>query len=94
MTLTITPMNATIKNPMIKNMLLCAVVLLMMFSFTPSYLKAKFAVSKIVPAARGDVKVTKDEANRYTVKIRVSDLARVEGLQSSKRIYVVWLGSN
>jgi hypothetical protein len=47
--------------------------------------------SSVVPAARGDVQVTRDKNNNYVIKIELSNLAEVERLQSSKKTYVAWL---
>ncbi len=53
--------------------------------------KTAFEVSTVVPAARGDVKVTKDKNKNYVIQIEVHNLAEVERLQPSRKAYVVWL---
>jgi hypothetical protein len=65
--------------------------LMMLISFSSCATKAKFLTSTVVPAARGDVKVTKDGNKNYEIKIEISNLAEVERLQPSKSTYVVWL---
>jgi hypothetical protein len=53
--------------------------------------KISFQSSSIVPAARGDVKVKKDNNNNYNIQISLSDLAEPKRLQPSKSTYVVWM---
>ena len=47
-----------------------------------------------MPAARGFVKVKKDDNKNYLIKIDLSNLAEVTRLQPSKNAYVVWLESD
>lgn len=51
----------------------------------------KFENSTLVPAARGDVSVKKDQNNNYRIRLNISFLAEPERLQPSKKYYVVWL---
>jgi hypothetical protein len=53
--------------------------------------KISFQSSSIVPAARGDVKVKKDNNNNYNIQISLSDLAEPKRLQPSRSTYVVWM---
>jgi hypothetical protein len=53
--------------------------------------KGRFQTSTIVPAARGDVKVTKDENKNYLIQIKLENLAEVKRLDSSNEAYVVWM---
>jgi hypothetical protein len=53
--------------------------------------KINFQSSSIVPAARGNVKVKKDNNNNYNIQISLSDLAEPKRLQPSKSTYVVWM---
>lgn len=53
--------------------------------------KMYFPVSAVAPAARGTVKVKKDDNNNYTIQVNVSNLAEVERLQGNKKAYVVWI---
>jgi len=50
-----------------------------------------FLNSSVVPAAKGSVKVKKDNNNNYQINLEIKDLAQVERLQSSKQMYVVWM---
>jgi hypothetical protein len=45
----------------------------------------------VVPAARGDVKVKKDNNNNYRIQISLDDLAEPKRLEPSKSTYVVWM---
>jgi hypothetical protein len=50
-----------------------------------------FLSSSIVPAARGYVKVIRDNNENYIIKVKISNLAEVNRLQPSKQVYVVWM---
>ena len=56
--------------------------------------KTTFLTSTVVPAARGSVKVKKDNNNNYNVKIKISGLAEAKRLEPAKQVYVVWLQSD
>ncbi|MCU0347722.1 MAG: hypothetical protein MUC59_12350 [Saprospiraceae bacterium] len=47
--------------------------------------------SSVVPAARGDVQVTKDNNKNYVVKLDIVNLAEPARLQPPKLLYVVWM---
>ena len=53
--------------------------------------KVAFLTSSVVPAARGSVKVTKDNNSNYVLKIQLSNLAESSRLQPAKDSYVVWI---
>lgn len=53
--------------------------------------KAVFQTSTIVPAARGSVKVKKDNNNNYNISVNIADLAEPERLQTPMKTYVVWM---
>ncbi len=53
--------------------------------------KVAFQSSAVVPAARGDVKVTRDKNNNYVIKIQLDNLAEVKRLQTAKDVYLVWM---
>ena len=53
--------------------------------------KVTFLTSSIVPAARGFVKVKKDNNKNYLIQVDLENLAEVNRLQPSKNAYVVWL---
>lgn len=67
--------------------------------FLPIYLsscarKVHFQNSSVVPAARGDVKVKKDNNDNYNIQISLSNLSEPKRLQPSKNMYVVWMESD
>lgn len=44
-----------------------------------------------MPAAKGSVKVSKDNNNNYALNVKVTNLAEPSRLQPKKKLYVVWL---
>ena len=74
-----------------KNALLAIYAILILLSFTSCAKKVIFQTSSIVPAARGQVSVKKDNNNNYVVKIKIDNLAEVNRLEPSKNTYVIWL---
>ena len=55
--------------------------------------KVSFLNSSVVPAARGDVKVKKDNNSNYHIEVRLSNLAEVNRLEPARQSYVVWMES-
>jgi hypothetical protein len=53
--------------------------------------KVVFLTSSVVPAARGFVKVKRDNNANYMIRIQISNLAEVNRLQPSKQAYIVWM---
>jgi len=53
--------------------------------------KAVFQTSTVVPAARGSVKVKKDNNNNHLISVIVIDLAEPDRLQPPMKNYVVWM---
>jgi hypothetical protein len=84
-------MKAIKLNKVLKNAMLGAVMVFTIFSFTSCTRKINFLVSAVVPAARGTIKVTRDQNKNYVINIKLADLAEVERLQPSKNMYVVWM---
>lgn len=74
-----------------KKIILSLVVLISALTFTSCAKKVAFQTSSIVPAARGDVKVTKDENQNYKIKIELENLAEINRIEPSRNAYVVWL---
>lgn len=79
---------------MTRNIFIAVIAIAAMFSFSSCATKAKFGVSQVAPAARGDVKVTKDRNKNYKINVEIYNLAEVERLQPAKKMYVVWLVSD
>ena len=78
-------------NSSIKKVLIGAVALLFIASFSSCSKNISFQNSTIVPAAEGKVTIKKDSNKNYAVKIKISNLAEVKRLQPSKNVYVVWM---
>jgi hypothetical protein len=53
--------------------------------------KVGFLSSSVVPAARGYVKVKRDNNKNYIICVHISNLAEINRLQPSKQAYVVWM---
>ncbi|OFY24933.1 MAG: hypothetical protein A2W98_03910 [Bacteroidetes bacterium GWF2_33_38] len=77
-----------------KNILIAALSTLIIFSFTSCSHKISFLTSSIVPAARGYVKVKKDDNKNYDIDIEISNLAEVDRLIPKKKVYIVWMISD
>ena len=84
-------MKPTRLNTLVKNMLLGICAIMIVLSFNSCTKKVDFLLSSVSPAARGYVKVKRDNNKNYVIKINLSDLAEVDRLQPSKQTYVVWL---
>jgi hypothetical protein len=61
------------------------------FSFNKIEAQTDFLISKVVPAARGTVKVNKDKYNNYIIDIQLINLAEASRLTPPKNTYVVWM---
>lgn len=66
-------------------------VLMTAMSYTSCAKKVAFQTSTVVPAARGDVKIKKDDNKNYVIQIELEDLAEVSRLDPPKKAYVVWM---
>jgi len=64
---------------------------LLLLAFNSCSRKMNFETSSAVPAARGTVKVKKDNNNNYQVKVKLTNLAEVERLDKDNISYVVWM---
>lgn len=53
--------------------------------------KVNFQTSSVVPAARGNVKISRDANKNYIIRLHLSDLAEVDRLQMAKESYVIWM---
>lgn len=73
------------------NLFSITAVLLIVFCFSSCARKAVFQNSYVVPAAKGDVRVTRDNNENYRIKIALHDLAEPTRLQPAKSTYVVWM---
>ena len=66
-------------------------MILILFSINSCTKKIAFLTSSVVPAARGDVKVSKDKNMNYVIQVHISELAEVSRLSPPKQTYVVWM---
>jgi hypothetical protein len=87
-------MKATRLSTMAKNIFIGVLTIMMIFSFSSCATRVKFATSSVAPAARGTVKVKKDNNKNYAIQIEITNLAEVKRLQPARRTYVVWLVSD
>ncbi|HMU09643.1 MAG TPA: hypothetical protein PKC54_06530 [Ferruginibacter sp.] len=78
----------------IKRFLTTTMAILMILVLASCARKMTFLTSSIVPAARGDVKVKKDNNSNYVIKIKLTNLAEVKRLEPSRHAYVVWMESH
>ncbi len=65
--------------------------MLVLFSSSSCSKKSAFLTSSVVPAARGDVQVTRDNNKNYIIKLDIVNLAEPERLLPPKKLYVVWM---
>ena len=77
-----------------KNMLSGLLITCMVFAFNSCATKSKFLLSSVVPAARGYIKVKKDDNKNYLITVHLYNLAEVKRLQPAKQTYVVWMVSD
>lgn len=62
--------------------------------FTACAQKISFLQSAVTPAARGTVKVKKDNNNNYAINIFIRNLAEVNRLTPPKKAYIIWMETN
>lgn len=74
-----------------KTIFLGIFAMVMVIPLTSYAKKITFLNSTVVPAAKGFVKVKKDNNKNHIIKVEVSDLAEVERVQSTETTYVVWM---
>ena len=76
-----------------KHFFLVVALVLIVFTLSSCAKKVVFETSTITPAARGEVKVKKDDNNNYNIELKVDYLTEPGRLTPAKRTYVVWLVS-
>lgn len=67
------------------------IVFALLFTISSCSKKHVFQTSTVVPAARGAVKVKKDNNNNYGISVDLLDLAEPDRLQPPMKTYVVWM---
>jgi hypothetical protein len=76
-----------------KKIILAVSATFIIIAFDSCSRKVSFLNSSVVPAARGTVKVKKDNNSNYLIKIHLTHLSEVSRLEPSKQAYVVWMES-
>jgi len=66
-------------------------LLLLLLSTESQAKRVSFLYSSVVPAARGYVKINRDNNSNFIIKIHLIGLAEVERLEPTKLTYVVWI---
>lgn len=84
-------MKTTLIKSVLKQTLLGLLFLGLILPMQSCSKKVKFENSSVVPAARGDVKVSKNSNKNYVIKIKFDNLAEVDRLDPPKKTYVVWM---
>ena len=87
-------MKTTRFNTLGRNLFLGVLTTMMILPFTLSAKKIPFLISSVAPAAKGYVKIKKDDNKNYVIKVYVEDLAGIERIQPTKQTYVVWMVSD
>ena len=75
----------------IKQVILILSLLLLVINLTSCAKKTVFNTSTVIPSARGEVAVKKDNNNNYNIELQISYLAEPERLNPPKLTYVVWM---
>lgn len=75
----------------VKGYLVIAIFLTLVVLQSCGTTKYKFSNSVVVPAAEGNVKVTRDDNNNYAIELNVKRLAEPKRLSPPKNLYVVWM---
>ena len=68
-----------------------SLLLIVLFAASSCSNKITFLNSSVVPAARGTVKVKKDDNKNNTISISLTNLAEPERLTPAKKMYIVWM---
>jgi len=84
-------MKTTKVTTIFKQILQGIVALMIISSFSSCAKKTGFQTSAVVPAARGNVKVSKDRNKDFVISISLFDLAEPKRLTPPMRTYVVWM---
>lgn len=81
-------MKITLTHPRILSILFWT---LLLSGFTACSNKVGFQPSTVAPAARGDVKVGKDNNGNYAISLEIKMLAEPNRLSPPKAVYLVWM---
>lgn len=87
-------MNTEKANTIIKSTLFAITAFIITVSLNSCSKKIAFLTSSVVPAARGTVKIKKDNNNNYDINIDLFNLAESKRLEPPKQAYVIWMETN
>ena len=68
-----------------------ALVLFASLVFASCAQKLNFGTSVDVPAAKGKVKIKKDNNENYLISVKIENLVEAKELTPSRDVYVVWM---
>lgn len=77
--------------PIIKTTLLAITAFIITVTLNSCSKKISFLTSSVVPAARGTVKIKKDNNKNYDINIDLFNLAESKRLDPPKQAYVIWM---
>ncbi len=77
--------------PIIKTTLFAITAFIITATLNSCSKKISFLTSSVVPAARGTVKIKKDNNNNYDINIDLFNLAESKRLDPPKQAYVIWM---
>lgn len=81
-------------NSFVSKVFISVFTALFLFSLNSFAKKVRFSISSVVPAARGYVKIGRDNNQNYIIKIEISNMAEAGRLQPPKLTYIVWMVSD
>ena len=84
-------MQQELKLPVIRKIAIILIAILIVSLFSACAKRVNFQTSSVVPAARGNIKVSRDNNENYNIQLQVTNLAEVDRLETSKETYVVWM---
>ena len=84
-------MNTSSNKQVMRSLLFVVTAIFVIFSLSSCAKKITFLKSSVVPAAEGNVKVTKDNNKNYKINVSLSNLAEPARLQPAKKMYLVWM---
>jgi hypothetical protein len=87
-------MNDLKNNTPYNNRLIFCAAISMLTLLSSCTSKTVFLTSAVIPAARGYVKVNKDNQENYIIQVSLEHLAEAERLNPPKETYVIWMESD
>ncbi|MBL7870960.1 MAG: hypothetical protein JNM78_05075 [Cyclobacteriaceae bacterium] len=84
-------MKTTISSKGLMKSISVVLMVTLILSFTSCSQKIPFAISSVVPATEGSIKIKEDKNNNYTIKLEVVRLVDPSRLTPTKAGYIVWM---